>query len=345
MAGFIAQIKRLFGSTEAVSPAPVAKQSEAQPQKKVSAQIIDPGSISYSYSSKSFYRLLLPGDQYENPVTVPQKLVTDILRNSLKQSQDVAKLVPRLPSVVPKLLRSLRDPDAATKDYVEIIVKDPAMTAAVLKLANSVYFNPVAKRIADVEVAVVKLGIDGLRAVLSAAVMQPVLDKRSPYFNGFGSAIWHHSLFCAVIAEELAKQYRLEPFKAYLLGLVHDTGKITLFSELCRQLQKNGGEGAPGIGAFLPLLSEYSLPLSCEIAKDWHLPEELTLALKQQVSFSVGAAVSPYGKVLAEANLMAEQYALWQAGESSEEVCRLLANKFKLPADIYQRLSNLSVQV
>ncbi len=348
MAGMFSQLKHFFNrsasNNDAVNVTSTTGSSVSSARSRDSV-IIDPGAITYSYSRKSFYRLLLPGDQYDAPVTVPQKLVADILRNSLKQADDLTNLVPRLPSVVPKLLRSLRNPDASSKDFVEIIVKDPAMTAAVLKLANSVYFNPVSKPIPDIEVAVVKLGINGLRAVLSAAVMQPVLDKRSPYFSGFGATIWHHSLHCAALAEQLAGHYKLEPFKAYLLGLVHDSGKITLFSELCRQIQKNGGNDAPGVGAFLPLLTEYSLALSFDIAKDWRLPDEICLALKEQLNFAVGDKVSPYGQVLAEANLIAEQYAMWQAGEVSEEVCRQLLQKFELPANMYERLAGLSIQV
>ncbi len=348
MVGMFSNFKRLFiksaSNQDVVTPQSKSDLSTGPVAPTVSA-IVDPGTITYNYSRKNFYRLLLPGDQYDTPVTVPQKLVADILRNSLKQAEDLTNFVPRLPSVVPKLLRSLRDPDASSRDFVDIIRKDPAITAAVLKLANSVYFNPVSKSIADIDVAVVKLGINGLRAVLSAAVLQPVLDKRSPYFSGFGTTIWHHSLHCAVVAEQLAGRYKLEPFKAYLLGLVHDSGKITLFSELCRQMQKNGGNEAPGVGAFLPLLTEYSLSLSYEIAKDWRLPEDLCAALKQQLNFTVGDQVSPYARVLAEANLIAEQYAMWQAGESPEEVCRQLLKKFELPANMYDRLAGLSVQV
>ncbi len=345
MAGLLSSFKRLLGAKKTPNNPVTTPVSKPAGKSASRAKVKDPGAVSYAYSAKQFHRLLLPGDQYEHPVTVPQKLVTDVIRNSLQNADEVAKLVPRLPSVVPKLLRSLRDPNASSKDFVDIIMKDPAMTAAVLKLANSVYFNPIAKRISDVEVAVVKLGIEGLRAVLSAAVMQPVLDKRAPFFIGFGPLVWNHSLHCAVLAEHFARKRKLEPFKAYLLGLVHDTGKITLFSELCRQLQKNANGDRPGISVFSPLISEHGLALSFQIAKGWKLPPELCLALKQQVNIAAGDEVSPYALVLAEANLVAEQYALWQAGEASDETCRLLRARFGLPEDIFNKLDNLSVQI
>ena len=65
--------------------------------------------------------------------------------------------MPRLPEVIPLLLKSLRDPDASASDYVAIIKRDPLLAAAVLKVANSAYFKPSGSAHANYERAVVAL--------------------------------------------------------------------------------------------------------------------------------------------------------------------------------------------
>lgn len=327
---------------------------KSQPPKLMPAQgdrieVVEPGALSITAAQEGFYRVLfdLPDTvdvSGDVALSVPQKLVVDVVRGSLTEKEFRAKAVPRLPSVIPKLLRSLRDPDASAKDYVNIINKDPAMSAAVLKLANSVYFNPTCNRINSIDIAVVKLGIEGLRAVLSAAVMQPVVQRQSAYFSQLGRKLWEHTLACAVACEIVATQRGLEPYKAYLLGLTHEVGKITLFSELSKQFQKNGGD-KPAIGAFIPLMWERSNSMSATIAMDWDLPKEIVAALQQQIDLVAGRQVGPYGHLLFQSNLACEAYAMQRYGKNESFALETLAEQLCLPAHIFTDLDHLSIEV
>lgn len=289
-----------------------------------------------------FYTTIL-GDN-DKPFTVPQKLVQSVVKKSLSDKEQRVKSVPRLPSVIPRLLHSLRDPRASGKDYVNIINKDPAMSTAVLKLANSVYFNPTEKRVTSIEMAVVKLGIDGLRSALSTAVMQPVMQCKSQYFTEFGHKLWFHSRCCAVACEIAAKERALEPFKAYLLGLVHDIGKITLFSALSQQLAINTDNEEPGYAAFAPPMQADSAQLSYTIAKDWQLPEELCDALEQQIQITPGTKLSALAHLLFQANLACEIYAITEADSSQRELGEQALRELTLPADLFATLDTLRAE-
>lgn len=268
----------------------------------------DSSQIPFAVAKEAFYRYLYAKDTGQK-LSVPQKLVVDVTLQSLQKREFRAKAVPRLPYVIPRLLKSLRDPDSSAKDYVEIINKDPVMATSVLKLANSVYFNPIGRRIHEIEQAVVKLGIDGLRSVLSAAVMQPIIQKDSAYFSKSGQRIWQHSLCCAVACELIAEHRRVEKFKVYVLGLIHDIGKITIFSELCKQFKLNNEEVEPGYQAFAPPIKKLSTALSYWIAKDWDMHEEICEALADQTKLTEGKEISSFGHILAQANYAAEIYA------------------------------------
>ncbi len=305
-----------------------------------------PASLSEQRFYETLFGVALPLDAQHatQTLSVPQRLVIDVARNSLDEKSARTKAVPRLPSVIPRLLRSLRDPEASAKDYVSIINKDPAMSAAVLKLANSVYFNPTTNRIQNIDTAVVKLGIEGLRAVLSAAVMQPVVQRQSDYYSGFGQKLWEHTLCCAVTCEVLGQLRGLEPYKGYLLGLTHDIGKITIFSELCRQFKLNSTPSTPPASAFIPVMQDKAASLSATIAMDWDLPKEICTALQQQVDLDVGTQVDQYGKLLFDANLYCEAYAVDKIA-SDDVPLAAIARTVKAPDHLLQDLGHLSLQV
>lgn len=304
--------------------------------------VVEPSSCTLDALKEVYFFYLFPKNT-ESTLTVPQKLVLDMVKTDLQKKEVRQKAVPRLPTVIPKLLRSLRDPDSSVKDYVEIINKDPVMSAAVLKLANSVYFNPIFKRIDDIERAVVKLGIDGLRSVLSAAVMQPIIQKDSAYFSHTGQKMWLHSLNTAVACEIIAEHRNMEKFKVYVMGLVHDIGKTTIFSELCKQFKQNGEDVKPGYNAFVPLMKVLGPAVSYWIAKDWDLPKDICTALAEQTNIHAGARVSPFAHLLYQANIAAEAYVTLR--NQSEPLALKILEELDLPKDLYEKLDLLAREV
>lgn len=334
MPGFFKSVLRKHDKPPVQSPPP-------EPSGKEPPTFHESSHLPQQQSEQTFYRFLFAGT-HDEPLSVPQKLVIDVVRDNLSQPEKRLSAVPRLPSVIPKLLRSLRDPDSSAKDYVNIVNKDPTISAAVLKLANSVYFNPLGTRIDNIERAVVKLGIEGLRSVLSAAVMQPIIQRESPYFSQTGQRLWQHSLNTAVACEIIGHARRQERFKIYLLGLVHDIGKITLFSELCKQYSLNGDK-SPGRRAFIPVMSQLSRQLSHTIAQDWQLPEEIVQALHEQIHVSPEKQMSSQGLTLCQANMVCEAFAF--TDKSKRKQLTALVEDFDLPKNLIAKLEEIAIQL
>ncbi|SMF57908.1 HD-like signal output (HDOD) domain, no enzymatic activity [Alteromonadaceae bacterium Bs31] len=311
---------------------------KVDPQEEKQWLITEPRLYTIKDSEEAYYRFLYPKNTEKN-LTVPQKLVADMVKASLQKQENRNKAVPRLPSVIPRLLRSLRDPNSSARDYVEIINKDPVMSAAVLKLANSVYFNPIGARIDEIEKAVVKLGIEGIRSVLSAAVMQPIVQRESAYFSHTGQKMWNHSLSCAVACELIADYRKVDKFKVYVMGLVHDIGKITVFSELCKQFKLNEEEVKPGYNAFTPVMKVMAPAVSYWVAKDWELPKEICKAIAEQVNLQAGNKLSPFGHVLYQANMIAECHVTLH--HKNESLAETILRDLELPEDLYDKLDML----
>lgn len=333
-------VTSFFRNVLGKSPKESQRPAHSEPTQ-TTHKIVDPQALTGKQSETTFYRFLF-ANSHEEPLTVPQKLAIDVARENLSKKELRLNAVPRLPSIIPKLLHSLRDPDSSAKDYVAIVNKDPTMSAAVLKLANSVYFNPAGHYVGDMERAVVSLGNNGLRSVLSAAVMQPIIQRDSPYFSQTGQRLWMHSLNTAVACEIVGVNRGMERFKVYLLGLVHDVGKITLFSELCKQYKLNG-DTSPGQKAFVPAMRTLSAQLSYLIAKDWQLPEEIVSALQEQLTISPGSEVGPYGELLYQTNIATEAFAFTAA--SKREKLDFLCEELNLPPKLFKQLEEVSTQI
>lgn len=339
MAGLINTLGKLF-TRKNIQTAP--PRSASTTTKKLANTINTNESDTLASSDDDFYLQLLPSGK-QGALSLPQKLTIQVVEEHLLDKTGRSKAIPRLPSIIPKLIRSLKDPKASSKDYVEIIRKDPSMSAGVLKLANSVYFNPSSGNVTNIEIAVVKLGIDGLRSVLSTVVMQPVIQRKTPYFNEFGQRLWQHSLATAVVCELLAKTRGIDLYKAYLLGLSHNIGKITLFSEMCQQLKSLPGEDKPDRSAFVPLLQKRSDLLSYEIAQDWQLPDEIISALKQQASLTQSTNLGPFSRLLRDGKNISKSYLAYKLG-LQKKIPEAVFVEYKLPTNLFDLLDNLNIK-
>lgn len=268
--------------------------------------------------------------------SVPERLVVQTIAQQMRDAAQRRNAVPRLPAIIPLLLQQLRDPNASARDYVAVIRQDPVVAAAMLKIANSVYFNPYRKRIENFEHAVVTLGIEGLRLVLSTAVLQPIVRGQN---HKLPQQIWDHSLACAVCCQQLAQRAHLDPFKAYLLGLVHDVGVVTLFNQLQLRSAEFLGTRTPSAALLLQLVDEVAQPLAYWIAQDWQLPAEIVRALAAQ-SDSISSKESPFSGILRRANCISEAYLLVQMQLMERAELQKLIAELSCPEKLLQHLDD-----
>lgn len=348
MSGLIDKVKGLFRPTPKTAPAPditpPASRNPAPAKKAGTAPPVGaPTSPAILLTAADleieFYQAVFQGDvRRQSALSVPERLAVQVVEEMLRNTEQRSKAIPRLPSVVPQLLRSLRDPKASADSFVEIIRQDPVIASAVLKMANSAYFNPSRTRIDSFQRAVVTLGIQGLRSILSTAVMQPIIHCKSPFFIHFGKKLWDHSVCCAVSCQVIAAQEGYEPFKAYLAGLIHDIGKITVFTQLTQQLKLNPEDKKPPAHVFVHLMEKFAGELSYTIARDWAFPDDIVEAIKAQIGVRDPAALTGLGSVLYRANQACVAYLLMNTGVLSDSQAHVLLTKSKLPDDLFQHL-------
>ncbi len=125
------------------------------------------------------------------------------------------------------VLRLADDSEAGPKEIEGAIAKDPAITAKVLKAANSAYYGGV--KVPTVGRAVQFLGMNSVRSlVVGIAFQQLTSDKaEAPNFNKM--EFWKHSLAVATAARVLGRIRMPEKAEElYCAGVMHDVGMLVL---------------------------------------------------------------------------------------------------------------------
>ncbi|TCK18232.1 HD-like signal output (HDOD) protein [Thiogranum longum] len=237
----------------------------------------------------------------------------DKLINSRESRQ---QLVPRLPAVIPQIMSGLRDDNSSGSDLARLIGKDPSLVAEAIRMANSPYYRTV-NSIKSLEQAILILGRNGVRQLVSKAAFKPLLHSRQGHFTNLASGwVWQQAEYCAFSAQCLAQRQPIDSFEAYLAGLVRDVGTIVVLKMMDRI---ENLDDAPRSSQFQQLFTRQSLKLSALIAQEWEFSENIIQAIDEQASESDPAQMPVMGSVLHTASLMAQLQVLITEGRIDSE--------------------------
>ncbi|PKL96421.1 MAG: hypothetical protein CVV17_13415, partial [Gammaproteobacteria bacterium HGW-Gammaproteobacteria-7] len=87
---------------------------------------------------------------------------------SLKSFVGRFSQLPAAPELYLELTRALNDPDCTTSRLINLVSKDPATAARVLRMCNSAYFSG-GRVVSDLRSAVIRLGAQNLRRLVLAS--------------------------------------------------------------------------------------------------------------------------------------------------------------------------------
>ena len=152
----------------------------------------------------------------EAPATIHQKLA--------------AARLPALPQVVLQVMQQCEDEAAGLAEIAAIIGQDAAISAQVMRVAHTPYYNR-GRTLASLNQALAVLGTQTVRRIALNQAIFELLGR----FQGAARVdlvrFWCHALLCALLAQRIAGELaypRAE--EAYLAGLLHDIGRLALLA-------------------------------------------------------------------------------------------------------------------
>lgn len=147
-------------------------------------------------------------------------------KENIDKILDKIKALPTLSIVVAKVIQIVSNPLTSASDLSKLITLDQALTAKVLRLANSAFYG-FPFRIKNITQAVSILGFDTIRNLALTVSVYKVFtgsDRDATEFSH--QEFWKHSVGVMIAANILAKKIKYKSVEgAFTAGLLHDIGK------------------------------------------------------------------------------------------------------------------------
>jgi putative nucleotidyltransferase with HDIG domain len=189
------------------------------------------------------------------------------------------KKLPAFSTTVVRLSELVNDPETGASEFEAVAQPDMALTANLLRMANSAYFG-LSRRIGSAREAITLLGVRRVFELGAMAAVDAVVPETLPGYSIDASVFWSHSVAVAVIAERLSKERKLAtPALTFTAGLLHDVGKLVISSFLAERIEALRTELASGglslIDCEQKLLGADHAQIGAALGVAWNLPEEV----------------------------------------------------------------------
>jgi putative nucleotidyltransferase with HDIG domain len=199
-------------------------------------------------------------------------------------ASQIDKLAP-MPASVVQLAVLMHDQDVSIAEVARVIEFDEALTANILKIANSVWSRARAE-IRTVKEAVMRLGTAQILKISVGRQIAGPMNQTCPGYELAEHELWQHSVASALAAEHMESiTSTAVPKFAFTAALMHDIGKLLLGRELgheslleIRKLEET--EGLTYLEAERKVMGVDHAEVGGEIAKYWNFPEPLVLAIQ-----------------------------------------------------------------
>ncbi len=186
--------------------------------------------------------------------------------------------LPSLSDVVREFLSVASRDYFTAADFDEVIQKDSALTARLLKVANSSFYAGT-RSIKTIREAVVLIGMDNMKNMVYAVSSSGLLSSTFKSYQFPDRGFWMHSMGVGIACRALSREAKtkvLGPEEAFVAGLLHDVGKLILDKLLVNE------EGVREIG--LEEETEAAglnhADLARHIFRRWKIPEVLIEAVR-----------------------------------------------------------------
>lgn len=214
--------------------------------------------------------------------------------------------VPVFNSTIQAVLKLTTDEKSTCKQLADTILKNPALTTRVIRVANSPYYNRINTRLTNLRRIVLLIGFSKITEIcFTLSILDSMVDNRTRKHVFKITAKSYHA---AVQARSIAEIYQVkDPDMVYLAALLYNIGEIAFWS-----LSGKSGKlisdllGQVGISkekAEENVLGTTFRKLSCGLATEWNLSELLKDALNNPSSSSKEIKSIMYGYNIAESIL------------------------------------------
>ena len=220
--------------------------------------------------------------------------------------KDVEKLL-SLPDVVIRANELMDSGEADIEDIAEVVALDPGLSAQLLKLVNSAFYSFPTK-IDTISRAITVIGVNELRSLLLSASAVSVFNRIAPETVDMDD-FWFRSVYVGLAAKQIAADRR-KAEQMFLMGLMHDVGKIVLFNkdpDSANEILARHASPDQSMPEIEREVLGYTLSeVSAALLENWDLSESLWMPIKMMYENNPADAVARDARVLQLAARLAD---------------------------------------
>lgn len=225
--------------------------------------------------------------------------------------------LPPMPAVATKVLELLGDPNVNYSKLGDAVSSDPAVSARLLKVANSAFYS-MSRQIKTLDHAIAVVGERTLRSLILAAS----LEGMNKSYGLLEKLLWEDSIGCAIGGRILARKFSsADPEEAFLAGLFRHLGKVVMnysdaeaYQSLAEAVYSGEGSDSALEGNYFPYAHAV---VGAAVLDKWNFNRSLVMTTLHHDDLKI-----PVEEEVAEESR--ELYRLTATVNLSDTVCRRL---------------------
>ena len=148
----------------------------------------------------------------------------------VEKIQNDTLVLPSLPEIALRVRKMAEDPNVNLNQMADIISHDPAMSARMMKIANSAFLGRTV-HVNSLHQAVTRIGLRYIKNIVTAMAVEQLFVSHSDLIKELMGKVWHDTLEVAAVALAAMQLYnsnlKVSPVNfdtMTLAGLTHNIG-------------------------------------------------------------------------------------------------------------------------
>lgn len=213
--------------------------------------------------------------------------------------------LPVMSEVAHALIQTLNNENASVIEVRNIIAQDPALSAQLLRLANSAYFG-LPRGVGTLDEAIAMVGMAQVRSLSLCSCF----NKAFPTLPGLDRTdFWKNSMACAGYAQWLARYLGMDVQQAWLTGMMLRLGELLIGlanPQLLLEIEQLPQQPGCRWARETRLTGFSEGQITAELARRWNFPMQIVQALQRSSEPLSEQAFSRLGSVVHLAGLLAD---------------------------------------
>lgn len=225
-------------------------------------------------------------------------IVEQVSKEIISAIKNDQLVLPTLPEAALQVRDVAEDSDSSLDDLGKVISNDPALSARIIKVANSAVFRA-SQEISDLKMALMRLGMEYTANIATGLAMEQMFQATSNIVDRRMREVWQRSSEIAGMCHVLCRHRTdLRPDQATLGGLIHRIGVLPIltFAEEHPVLLKDSFSLDTVIKKIHPVIGN-------AILKKWEFPKELQRIPSDHLMFNRDIPEADYADIVTVAML------------------------------------------